>query len=81
MRQLTKAKRFGYIEVMDKKKEKILVVCQHYWPETFRITDICEGLVENGYEVDVLCGIPNYPAAGFLKDIPTPKTAGRCAKA
>ncbi len=51
---------------MEQKKEKILVVCQHYWPETFRITDICEGLVENGYEVDVLCGIPNYPKGTFF---------------
>jgi len=53
--------------MMDEKKEKILVVCQHYWPETFRITDICEGLVENGYEVDVLCGIPNYPGGRFFE--------------
>jgi len=50
------------------KHKKILVVCQHFWPETFRITDICEGLVEQGYEVDVLCGIPNYPAGKFFKD-------------
>ncbi len=48
------------------RKKKILVVCQHYWPETFRVTDICEGLVENGCEVDVLCGIPNYPAGKFF---------------
>ncbi len=47
-------------------RKKILVVCQHYWPETFRVTDICEGLVENGYEVDVLCGIPNYPKGKFF---------------
>ncbi|HEV7454990.1 MAG TPA: glycosyltransferase family 4 protein [Candidatus Saccharimonadales bacterium] len=49
------------------KKQKILVVCQHFWPETFRISDICEGLVEQGYEVEVLCGIPNYPAGKFFK--------------
>lgn len=48
-------------------KKKILIVGQHYWPETFRITDIAEGLVERGYEVDVLCGIPNYPAGKFFK--------------
>lgn len=46
--------------------KKILVVCQHYWPETFRLTDLCEGFVERGYEVDVLCGIPNYPAGKFF---------------
>lgn len=40
---------------------KILVVCQHYYPEPFRITDICEELVEQGNEVTVITGIPNYP--------------------
>jgi colanic acid biosynthesis glycosyl transferase WcaI len=49
------------------KKTKILVVSQHFWPEVFRIADICEGLVERGYEVDVLCGIPSYPAENFIK--------------
>lgn len=48
-------------------KKRILVVTQHYWPENFRITDICEGFVEKGCEVDVLCGLPNYPK-GFLFD-------------
>lgn len=51
---------------MSQKKKRILVVSQHYWPETFRVTDICEGLVERGYEVDVLCGTPNYPAGKFF---------------
>jgi colanic acid biosynthesis glycosyl transferase WcaI len=51
---------------MNKKNQRILVLCQHFWPETFRITDIVEGLVENGYDVDVLCGIPNYPAGKFF---------------
>ncbi len=40
---------------------KILVVCQHYYPEPFRITDICEWLVKKGHEVDVITGVPNYP--------------------
>ena len=48
-------------------KKKILVVGQHYWPENFRITDMCEGFVANGYEVNVLCGIPNYPKGIFYK--------------
>lgn len=50
-----------------KKNKRLLIVGQHYWPETFRITDIAEGLVERGYEVDVLCGTPNYPAGKFFK--------------
>ncbi len=41
--------------------KRILVVTQHYWPENFRITDICNGFVDSGIEVDVLCGLPNYP--------------------
>ena len=49
------------------KNQKVLVVCQHFWPETFRISDICEGLVDQGYTVDILCGIPNYPAGKFFK--------------
>ena len=40
---------------------RILVVSQHYWPENFRVTDLCEGLVTQGIQVDVLCGLPNYP--------------------
>ena len=40
---------------------KVLVVCQYYHPEPFRITDICEELARRGYEVAVLTGEPNYP--------------------
>lgn len=43
------------------KGKRILIVSQHYWPENFRISDICAGFVESGCEVDVLCGLPNYP--------------------
>lgn len=40
---------------------KILVVCQHYKPEPFRVADLCESLVKVGHEVTVITGIPNYP--------------------
>jgi len=50
---------------MNDQKKKILVVSQHYWPESFRINDIVEGFIESGYDVEVLCGIPNYPAGQF----------------
>jgi len=40
---------------------RILVVCQYYYPEPFRVSDICEELVKRGHEVDVVTGIPNYP--------------------
>ena len=45
--------------------KKILVISQHYWPEYFRVTDLCEGLVEMKIDVDVICGIPNYPMGKF----------------
>ncbi len=47
---------------------KILVVYQHYYPEPFRITDICESLVKDGHEVTVLTGLPNYPEGYVLAD-------------
>ncbi len=40
---------------------KILVVCQYYYPEPFRLPDICEALVHRGHEVTVVTGTPNYP--------------------
>mgnify|MGYP000353078423 CR=1 FL=1 len=40
---------------------KILVVCQYYYPEPFRIADICEMLAYRGHNVTVLTGLPNYP--------------------
>ena len=46
---------------------KILVVCQHYKPEPFRISDICEELVKRGHEVAVVTGVPNYPMGEFFE--------------
>ena len=40
---------------------KILVICQYYFPEPFRIADICEELVCRGNAVTVVTGVPNYP--------------------
>ena len=42
-------------------KKKILVICQYYKPEPFRISDICEEMVRRGHEVHVVTGYPNYP--------------------
>ena len=41
---------------MGGQKKRVLVVSQHYWPENFRITDICKGFGEDGIACDVLCG-------------------------
>ena len=46
---------------------KILVVCQYYYPEPFRIHEVCEELVNRGHEVTVLTGLPNYPM-GVIPD-------------
>lgn len=51
---------------MPTKKKKILVICQHFWPEGFRINDVTDYFVENNCDVDVLCGIPNYPKGKFF---------------
>lgn len=40
---------------------KVLVVSQHFWPETFRITEVVESLRRAGCEVTVLTAQPNYP--------------------
>lgn len=47
--------------------KKILVVSQYFYPEQFRINDICETWVKKGYEVTVLTGIPNYPEGDFFE--------------
>lgn len=48
-------------------KKKILVICQYYKPEPFRISDICEEMARRGHEVHVVTGYPNYPE-GILYD-------------
>ena len=40
---------------------RILVISQYYYPEQFRVTDICEELVKRGHDVTVVTGLPNYP--------------------
>lgn len=40
---------------------KILIVSQYFWPENFRLNDLCRELVLRGHEVTVLTGKPNYP--------------------
>ncbi|MDT2764692.1 glycosyltransferase family 4 protein [Enterococcus asini] len=47
--------------------KKILVVSQYFYPEQFRINDICETWVQRGYDVTVLTGIPNYPEGNYYQ--------------
>ncbi len=48
--------------------QKILVITQHFWPEAFRINDLCDFLIDKDCEIDVLCGIPNYPKGKFYQN-------------
>lgn len=50
----------------DESRGRILIVGQHFWPENFRINDIADFFIEQHYEVDVLCGLPNYPKGEFM---------------
>lgn len=47
---------------------KILVVCQLFYPEQFEINDICFTLAEQGHDITVITGLPNYPEGVILKD-------------
>ena len=50
-----------------KKKKHILVISQVFYPEQFRINDMCQEWVKRGYKVTVLTGIPNYPQGKFYE--------------
>ena len=50
------------------RKKSILVISQYFYPEQFRINDICKEWVKRGYEVTVVTGIPNYPQGKFYKE-------------
>ena len=44
---------------------RILIISQYFFPENFRINDLCLGLKDKGHEVTVLTGKPNYPNGKF----------------
>lgn len=50
-----------------KSKKHILVISQVFYPEQFRINDMCCEWVKRGYKVTVLTGIPNYPQGKFYE--------------
>ena len=49
-------------------KKTILVVSQYFWPEDFRVNELVIGFQENGYNVEVLTGRPNYPSGTTFKE-------------
>jgi len=53
---------------------KILVISQQFWPESWRIVETCEFLVEQGNEVTVICGRPNDENGHLLSSYKKKKT-------
>lgn len=47
---------------------KILVVSQYFWPENFRINDLCTELAVRGHKITVLTGVPNYPEGEVFEE-------------
>lgn len=47
------------------KRKRLLVLSQYFFPEPFRINDMCAEWAKKGYKVTVLTGIPNYPQGKF----------------
>lgn len=45
----------------------ILVISQYFYPEQFRINDMCQEWIKRGHKVTVVTGIPNYPQGEFYK--------------
>lgn len=50
---------------------KLLIIAERYWPEVgaapSRLANMAEGLKQEGAEVDVLTGLPNYPQGKIFK--------------
>ena len=46
-------------------EKHILVIAQYFYPEQFRINDICTEWVKRGHKVTVVTGIPNYPIGKY----------------
>ncbi len=47
---------------------RLLIVSQYFWPETFRVNDLVEGLRQRGHDVTVLTGVPNYPEGSVFAE-------------
>ncbi|RYH16175.1 MAG: glycosyltransferase WbuB, partial [Alcaligenaceae bacterium] len=46
---------------------RVLVLSQHFWPESFRINDVVESLIKVKCDVTVLTGQPNYPEGSIFE--------------
>ena len=45
---------------------RILIISQYFYPENFRINDLCLGLQSKGHTITVLTAKPNYPKGRFF---------------
>ena len=45
--------------------KKILIISQYFYPEVFRGNDIAFHWAEQGHDVHVVAGVPNYPEGAF----------------
>lgn len=48
-------------------KKHIIIICQHFYPENFRINDMAFEWVKRGYQVTAVTGFPNYPEGKVYK--------------
>lgn len=46
---------------------RILIISQYFWPENFRVNDLCLELQNRGHDITVITGLPNYPNGSFMK--------------
>lgn len=46
---------------------RILVVSQYFYPENFRINQLCLDLKKRGHDITVLTGKPNYPKGEYFE--------------
>lgn len=49
------------------KTMRILVVCQYFYPEEFKVNELVESLVARGHDITVLTGKPTYPSGPYPK--------------
>lgn len=45
---------------------KVLIVTNHFYPETFRVNDVAFDMASKGYQVTVITGIPDYPQGHYF---------------
>lgn len=59
---------------------KLLVISQYFYPEQFRVSDVCFKLAALGHEVTVLTGLPNYPAGEIFDGYQWERLTGKSEK-